>query len=1214
MKVPYKLREMGRLQKLFLAVAAVFGLYSIIGFLLFPFIVKSISTKLLSERLHRKVSIAGIGVNPYVLSLRVKGLTVQQLQSSDPFAAFDTLYLNLQAVSLFKWGLVIKDLELDKPYLKVIRTATNQYNFSDLLQNGEAGKKKGQASLSRFSVNNVRISNGELDIKDIPKDKVHKVTHIRLNIPRISDFPVDVEVWVKPAFSAEINGSPISFNGEAKPFSSGHHSILNVAIKDVDIPRYLPYLPRDLKFNIPKGTLSLDTKLEYSQAEKAGAPSLNITGGVQLKDFEALDEKGLSLVKLTELDIHIASFEPFSKKLHLAKIYFHPFQLNLRRDKGGRINLTSLPAIRRMASSPPGQGKGERPLAVTIDEIEVKNGRLSFTDFSLEEPFTTTIDPIDATVKHFANKPDSKASLKISAHTGNGAALDLSGEFSIQPVRVSGKLHLRDMPLDSFSPYFQKRILFKVDKALLDLDTDYRWANVQGNLGMALSHLSASLKSLKLRKENEGEPFVRIPSLSVSDVDFDLAEMDLTIPKLVSREGEISIKRNQNGEFNLQNLFPSPAKEGPVTQAQGHTEKTSWHVKLKEGLFEGYTVLVSDRKPAKPLNMTLAKLSLHVEDLSREENQKGSLSFSCVLNEKGHLSAKGSIGVSPAYGNLKLDLEGIEVMPLENYLPPYVKVRLKSGSLSASGNLLAGYSKDHNVTVHYLGDASLSDFVSTEKEGKQDLIRWKDLQLKGIDAQNSPSRLGIREVGLKDLFALVTIHSDGKLNLLEDLAPEKESKSKGLALPPGERAKVGTARVEPGVEPQAETLQRPTAKGHSSQPPALEVDKVILEAGRIDFSDSRVQPPLQADLTDLGGTVLGLSSETGTQAEVNLQGRLFGDSPLEIKGKVSPLSEDLFVKVNVRLKNMGLTPMNPYAEKYIGYSIEKGKLFLDLRYLIVKRKLDSQNGFLLDQLTLGNEVKSPDAIDVPIKFVIALLKNTEGQIKLDIPVTGNINDPKFSLGDVILKTIRSFVFKAMTSPFAILGSIFGGGEELRYVVFPYGSSVLTKKAEGKLATLINALHDRPGLKLDIAGYVDVQKDRKALEEEQFLKKLKAEKLKELMEKGEGNVSLDQVTIGSEEYGKYLRMAYDELSSEKKVQSKEKQTLSEAEMKKAVLATIKVTDADLRLLAQRREQRVEKDILDSGKVKPERVYLVSPNSLLPPKEGDLKASRVVMTLK
>ena len=242
-------------------------------------------------------------------------------------------------------------------------------------------------------------------------------------------------------------------------------------------------------------------------------------------------------------------------------------------------------------------------------------------------------------------------------------------------------------------------------------------------------------------------------------------------------------------------------------------------------------------------------------------------------------------------------------------------------------------------------------------------------------------------------------------------------------------------------------------------------------------------------------------------------------------------------------------------------------------------------------------------------------------IKLDVPVNGNLNDPNFSLGGIILEAIKSFIFKAVKSPFALLGKIFGGGEELRYVVFPYGSSDLTKKAEGKLATLVKALRDRPGLNLDIAGYVNVQQDSEALQEDQFMKKLKTEKLKELVKMGEGNTSLDQITIRPGEYERYLRMAYEEfLLQQASVQTNQtsapasSRVSSESKMKQALLAGIKITHDDLRLLAQHRAQEVEKDILSSGEIKPERVYLVSPDSLTPPADGNLKDSRVVLTLK
>jgi hypothetical protein len=350
-------------------------------------------------------------------------------------------------------------------------------------------------------------------------------------------------------------------------------------------------------------------------------------------------------------------------------------------------------------------------------------------------------------------------------------------------------------------------------------------------------------------------------------------------------------------------------------------------------------------------------------------------------------------------------------------------------------------------------------------------------------------------------------------------------------------------------------------------------------------------------------------------AEVDLRGKLENYAPLEITGKINPLRNDLFVDLKIDFKDMDLSPLTPYSGRYAGYTIEKGKLFLSLKYLIVKRKLDASNNVFLDQFTFGGSVDSPDATKLPVRLAVALLKNRKGEISLDLPVSGSLDDPKFSIWGVVIKIIVNLLVKAATSPFALLGAIFGGGEELSYVEFNFGKDAPDGPAEAKIKTLVKALHDRPALKLEIAGHVDVEKDREALRRIMFDRKVRSQKLKDLVKKGGEAPSLDNVVVDAKEYPEFLKKAYRE---EKFPKPRNfigmVKDLPVPEMEKLMYAHLQVTDDDLRLLAQRRARAVKDYLVASQQVEPERVFLVEPKALAPEKKEKQRDSRVVFVLK
>jgi hypothetical protein len=285
--------------------------------------------------------------------------------------------------------------------------------------------------------------------------------------------------------------------------------------------------------------------------------------------------------------------------------------------------------------------------------------------------------------------------------------------------------------------------------------------------------------------------------------------------------------------------------------------------------------------------------------------------------------------------------------------------------------------------------------------------------------------------------------------------------------------------------------------------------------------------------------------------------------------------------------------LTPYSGKYVGYGIEKGKLSLDVQYRVENRKLSAQNKIILNQLTFGERIESPTATKAPVLLAVALLKDRNGVIDVNLPISGSLDDPQFSVGGIVLQLVLNIITRAVTSPFTLLASAFGGGEELSYVEFEYGRVRLTPAAEERLKTLAKALNNRPGLRLEISGRVDPVSDLEGLKRAGLERKVKAQKMKELSRKGAAPKSVDDVQIESSEYERYLGIAYGEESFPKprNVVGLAK-TLPVPEMEKLMLQHAQVTDADLRQLASQRAQVVRDYIMATEQADADRLFIVA----------------------
>ena len=1099
-----------RFKKILLGVAIFFVLFTLVGFFVLPPILKSILTQKLSENLHREVSIRQIKLNPYALSLTVRGFLIKERNSPEAFVSFDELFINLQSLSAIKRAILIKEFRISRPFIKVARNQDLSYNFSDLLEKKEnvkeakAEEKIQPAKPLNFSVNNIRIENGSIDFLDGTTEIKHTVKDLKIALPFVSNIPYQVEIFVEPTFSAKINETAYAIQGKTKPFADSRETSFDIDIRDLNIPYYLAYLPVKRNFRMDSGFMDVKAKLFFLQ-QKDKATSVTIQGDVTIKNVSLDDLKGNPILRLPALEISILSAEPFVRKVHLSRILLQSPELNVRRQPGGEMNIESLVSESKEKGGKPVPKKEERkeessPFSVEVDDIQLTGGKVSFSDLSRAKPFKTMVDPVEVKINQFSNGKEKKATYALAFKTEADEKIDMAGQLSINPLLVEGTVKVDGIRLKKYSPYYQDRVLFDIEDGRLDLSSRYRYAQREKEPEVFLSGAGISVSGLRLRKTGEEGDFLKIPGFSIKETEVDLNKKELRIGDLSTQKGELHFKRSAKGEMNILNLFPPPAispgqpQEKAILEEKSKKDEKPWLVLLKRLSVDQYTIRMEDQTPSSPVALAAENIKVKAENISTAKNSKGKLALSLLLDKKGTISTMGTVGIDPVLADLKIELKDLGIGTFQSYFTDQVKITLTKGSFSMAGELALSFSDRKEMKVTYKGDASVTDFASIDKQNAEDFLKWDSLSFSQIQVGYAPMSVDIKGIALSNFYTRVVMNPNGTLNLQEIMNKEPVQEEK---VPP----------------PPASSQEASSPPKEKEPAKAIKIESVTLQGGRVEFSDRSIKPEYSLKLTEIGGRVSGLSSEETTMADLELRGKFDDYAPLEITGKVNPLKEDLFVDLKIRFKDMDLSPVTPYSGKYVGYTIQKGKLSFDLNYNIVKRKLDSQNSIFLDQLTLGDKVESPTATKLPVKLALALLKDRKGEIRLDIPVKGSLDDPKFSVWGIILKILVNLIAKAATSPFALLGAVMGGGgEELNYVEFDYGSTAITEANAKKIEALMKALHDRPAIKMDVEGHVDPERDREGLKQYLFDKKLKAQKLNEIVKAGQPALPVDDLKV------------------------------------------------------------------------------------------------------
>ncbi|UCV27110.1 DUF748 domain-containing protein [Ferribacterium limneticum] len=672
-----------------------------------------------------------------------------------------------------------------------------------------------------------------------------------------------------------------------------------------------------------------------------------------------------------------------------------------------------------------------------------------------------------------------------------------------------------------------------------------------------------------------GERF-RVEKMAVKGIRLDLPAHRVDIAEVTNTGARARMLRNKAGKIEW---VSSPVlKTIRATDAKAKDEKP-WIGKVGKLAVEDLGFRFEDQSLQPVAVQEIDGFNLHGEGLTNEPNQKGTIALKSRINKKGSLNVDGSLQVFPLDVAVKVDTVAVPLMPLEPYLGQFLNISLTRGMVSNKGEATAKLDTG-GLKAGYKGSFTLGDFVAVDKLNSADFVKWKSLYFGGIDFRLEPMAINIGEIALTDFYSRLILNKEGRLNVADIV-----KKSEGETVVAKGESKPAESKLE------AKVASKET--GPAKPPVPIKIGKITLQNGTVNFSDFFVKPNYTVNLTKLGGRISGLSSAADTVADMDVRGKYANSAPVQILAKLNPLAAKSFLDLKADITGVDLTGFSPYSGKYAGYAIEKGKLSLSVAYKLENNQLAAENRLFIDQFTFGEKIDSPDATKLPVNLAISLLKNNRGEIDLNLPIAGSLDDPQFSIGGLIIKVIVNLFVKAVTSPFALLGSMFGSGEELSNVEFAVGRAGIDGAGTKKLENLAKALVERNSLKLEITGRADPETDKEGVKRVAIERAMKAEKLKDLKKAGEG-MSLEDIEIAPEETKTYLTRAYKEAKFPKprNMVGLQKE-LPVEEMEKLMLANFPASDDDIKALATRRAEAVQGWLVEQGKVPPERVFLLPP---------------------
>lgn len=889
-------------------------------------------------------------------------------------------------------------------------------------------------------------------------------------------------------------------------------------------------------------------------------------------------------------------------------------RVNLVRDAQTRYNVSDV--LQRLAAGPAKPknagrpNEEEEPARFSLSNVRLVNARVDFDDRPMGKKHQIT--DLNVAVPFISNLPRHlKEFVQPSfAASVNGSPLKVTGETL--PFENSLRTHiaidLDALDLKRYVEYSPVPLPVKIESGKLDATLKLSFTQTGGkdpsidvagklvlvDLAVAQSDGSplvkvgametdiasldpiaglARITSLQVKGVDALGGAAQLPATEAKNLQLDLKKKLARVESVASSGGVVNVKRTREGGIEL------PAVAMPASPAPS-PPGAPWNATLATLRLDGFKVNVADASVKPALTHHIQLTSVEATEITTANGLSGALAAKLGLERGGSVEIAGTFTADPLVLNARVDARRIDLVGLRPYLAQFPSVALKSGHASAKGSVVLR-GKGEALQVSYNGGAEIANLVTHDTLNREDLLTWKSVRTSGVDfayTPNAPLNLSVAEIVVDQVYSRLILTADGKLNVQQ-------------------------LRTATPAEPAG------TATPAPPPPRNVRIDRITFVDSRLNFTDHFIRPNYSADVGELQGSVTNLSSDPASRAAVDLKGRYDQASPVLIAGTVNPLAGELFVDIAAKGQGIELPKLTAYSQRYAGYGITDGKLTLDVKYHIENGKLDGRNRVLIERLTFGDKVESAEATKLPVIFAVNLLKDSKGEIQLELPVTGSLADPQFEIGALITQVLGNLLTKAVTSPFSLLAALAGGnpgngdasGDDLAYVEFAPGTSALATPGTKKLDMLTRALQERPGLTLTMASRIDEDADARALRDAVWRAKL-------LALKGGGATAIDDA-----EYPVLVRKLYaaEKLPPSVPLNGVDRAP-SVAEMEALLRENVAVGEAELRALAAERSEEVRTYLVAKGQLAENRVLVAASPS--EPAAGKARASRVDFSLQ
>ncbi|MGB4812233.1 MAG: DUF748 domain-containing protein [Methylophilaceae bacterium] len=1188
------------------------------------------------KQLNSKASVGHVAFDPFRLKT-----TVDQFKLSDknnvPLASFDQLTVDFEASGFFSRAWKFKEISLTSPKGVVAISHGGKLNWADLIAKLNEDKSKPSNTIPRVVIKDFSIKNGNFQYADNNRPTAFKaeLSPIDFKLDDFSTLPKDRGEYLFLAKFAEHGGS-LKWKGEVavNPVVSNG----TLAINHIKIAKIFQSIKGvQLPFKATGGDVGANFSYNFSLAKDQPKVTLKglelninqLAANLQNHDIQNAGNFHLAKVKLTAPRLDFSMQNQAKLNVQNINLALNGLAANFGQDNA-TLKQTAL-SINHAAATLPKLSYSKQTqlqfeqLNIKLAEINLQNNKDSL--FSLPQLDINNV-ALDLAKNHASIAQVSLTKGLVNAKRDQSGQLNWQTAFvsnetapSKQPVQNNTNdktpftLDIADVALKNWQIAMQDQsFIHPLQFNVADVNVNFAVNNPQGD--WAVSHLQSQLNALTLKSTLKPMPVASLAKVELNLSEILLDKQKVDIQSILLSGLKTDIFKTANAPMNWQQILETratPLQKATQTniKASAKPSQPEWAINLKKLALDNSQLHIEDHSLTQAVVLDVEKLAVEVNDASLDLARALPIKASFAVKQGGQFSTQGKLTPMPLKVDADLKLTALSFKPFAPNLNQFALLKLNNGSGNLHGKLHLKNEKSLALTLK--GGFSVDKLNLIEEANDAPFLAWNKLSSDSLDLSLAPNRLHISTLTIDNPIGKFIINEDKTTNISKILRSTAKDNTNTNKLTPNNAIESATKSVQApehvtkletaqtsnsatstemaqaglisASAPSTQNISAEAAKAIDTSPIAFPVtiETVRINNAGLEFADLSLTPQFGTQIHTLNGVVNSVSTNPNTTAQVELEGKVDDYGAARIQGTVKPFKVTDFTDLKLSFTNLEMNRLTPYSGKFAGRRIDSGKLSVDLEYKIKQRQLTGDNKFVIHKIKLGEKVDSKEAANLPLDLAIAILEDSDGVIDLDLPITGSLDDPKYSYGSIVWQAIKNVLGKIVTAPFRALGKLFGGnGDKLEAITFETGKATLSPPELEKLKAVATALSKRQGLALGIVPGFDKALDTRAIQES-TLRQQVAEEMGLKLTEGQQAGPID---LNNPKVQKAIDTLYDNLTKKglfKRLVSKlEKPKAGHFEEAQEKLTTsIEVKDADLQALAKARGVAIQKQLVELG---------------------------------